>query len=112
MNANYTVTAAVAGRPIIGSVSQTVASGSTIVNLVEPGSLFLDTQNRLDMRLGKTFRVDRYRIQGFMDVFNVMNAGTVVRINETYANAGANSWLTPTGIMDGRYVRFGMQMSF
>ena len=112
VNANYTVTAAVAGRPIIGSVSQTVASGSTIVNLVEPGSLFLDTQNRLDMRLGKTFRVDRYRIQGFMDVFNVMNAGTVVRINETYANAGTNSWLTPTGIMDGRYVRFGMQMSF
>jgi len=112
VNANYTVTGTVAGRPIIGSVSQTVASGSTVVNLIEPGSYYLDTQKRLDMRVGKTFRVDRYRIQGFMDVFNVMNRGTVVRVNETYAASGTNNWLTPTGIMDGRYARFGLQMNF
>jgi hypothetical protein len=109
VSANYIVTPAIAGRPIIGS---TAGTASTTVNLVESGTLFLDYQNRLDLRLGKTFRLDRYKVQGFADIFNVLNKGTVVRVNETFAASGTNQWLTPTGIMDGRYVRFGLQMSF
>src|SRR5262245_53728096 len=109
VSANYTVTPAIAGRPIFGS---TAGAQSTVVNLVESGTLFLDYQNRLDLRLGKTFRLDRYKIQGFADIFNVLNKGTVIRVNETFAASGTNQWLTPTGILDGRYVRFGLQMSF
>ena len=109
IRANYTVTSAVAGRTIIGS---TTGAASTVINLVQPNSVFLDYQNRLDMRIGKTFRVDRLRLQGFMDIFNVFNAGTIIRVNETYANAGTNLWLTPTSIVDGRYARFGLQMNF
>jgi hypothetical protein len=75
VSANYTVTSAIANRPIIGS---TAGAASTVINLVESGTLFLDYQRRLDLRLGKTFRLDRYKIQGFADVFNVFNAGTVV----------------------------------
>ena len=53
------------------------------------------------------------RVQGFADIFNLLNAGTVLRVNETYgANPATNAWLTPTTIMDARYLRFGMQMSF
>jgi len=107
--ANYTVTNAVAGRPIIGS---TAGAASTVINLVEPGTLFLETPRRLDLRLGKTFRVDRYRIQGFMDIFNVFNNGTVTSVNQTYAATGTNLWKTPTGIVDARYARFGFQMNF
>ena len=108
--ANYTVTAAIAGRPIVG----TTAGGTTInVNLVESNSMFLDYQNKLDMRLARNFRFDRYRIQGFADIFNLLNAGTVVRVNETYgSNPATNAWMTPLTIMEGRYIRFGMQMSF
>ncbi|HKB09414.1 MAG TPA: hypothetical protein VKD69_02130, partial [Vicinamibacterales bacterium] len=109
VRATYTVTSAVAGRAIIGS---TTGAASTVINLVEPNSVFLDYQNRLDMRIGKTFRVDRLKMQGYMDIFNVFNTGTVIRVNETYANAGANQWLTPTGIVDGRYARFGLQLNF
>jgi hypothetical protein len=108
--ANYTVTSAIAGRPIIGSPT---GAASTVVNLVEPNSLFLDYQNRLDMRLGKTFRVNNVKLQGFLDVFNVLNAGTVLSVNQTYgAVAATNAWLTPLTIMDGRYARFGLQMNF
>ena len=109
VSANYTVTSAIAGRPIFGATS---GAASSTINLVQPGTLFLDRQNRLDLRLGKTFRFNSRRVQAFMDVFNVMNAGTVIRVNEAYANTGTNLWLTPTGIIDGRFVRFGMQMSF
>jgi hypothetical protein len=110
VNANYTVTAAIAGRPIVGST----AGGTTIaVNLAEPNTVFLDYKKQLDMRLARTFRFGNRRIQGFADVFNVLNAGTVLRVNETFgANPATNAWLTPLSIMDGRYVRFGLQMSF
>ena len=110
VSANYTVTGAIAGRPIVG----TTAGGTTIaVNLVESNTLFLDYQKKLDLRIARTFRFDRYRIQGFADVFNVLNAGTVVRVNETFgANPATNPWMRPLAIMEARYVRFGMQMSF
>ena len=110
VNANYTITAAIANRPIIGSTS----NATTIVaNLIDPQSVFLDYQNRLDMRVGRTFRFSRTRIQGFADVFNLLNAGTVLTVNQTYgSNPATNAWLTPLTIMDGRYVRFGIQMNF
>ena len=85
----------------------------TVVNLVEPNSIFLDYQNRFDLRIGKTFKLDRTKIQGFADVFNVFNAGTVMSVNQTYgAVAATNAWLAPTSIMPGRFVRFGLQMNF
>jgi hypothetical protein len=109
VSANYTVTAAVAGRPIVGST----AGGTTIsVNLAEPNTVFLDYKKQLDLRLGRNFRFGTRRIQAFADIFNALNAGTVLRVNETYAATGTNAWLTPLTIMDGRYVRFGIQMSF
>jgi hypothetical protein len=110
VNANYTVTAAIAGRPIVGST----AGGTTIpVNLIESNTVFLDYKNQVDMRLARNFRFGTRRIQGFADVFNVLNTGTVLRVNETYgSNPATNAWMTPLAIMDGRYVRFGIQMNF
>ena len=111
VNANYTVTAALAGRAIIGSTAGATTIG---VNLIQPNTVFLETRKQLDLRLGRTFRFGgRYRIQGFADVFNVLNSGTVTNVNQTFgANPATNAWRTPTAIMDARYIRFGMQMSF
>jgi hypothetical protein len=109
VSANYTVTSAIAGRPIVGGTS---GAASIVVNLIQPGTVFLETQNRLDLRLGKTFRFGQTKIQGFADIFNVFNAGTVLTVNQTYAAAGVNAWMTPNTITDGRYVRFGMQINF
>ena len=106
MAANYTVTSAIAGRTIIGS---TAGAATIVTNLIEPGTVFLETQNRLDLRLGKTFNFNARKFQGFVDLFNVMNAGTVLTVNQTYAAAGTNAWMTPNTITDGRYVRFGVQ---
>jgi hypothetical protein len=109
--ANYTVTAAIAGQPIIGS---TGGATTIAVNLAEPNSIFLDYKKQLDLRVAKNFRFgSKTRVQGFADIFNLLNAGTVLRVNETYgANPATNAWMTPTAIMEARYVRFGMQMSF
>ena len=83
------------------------------VNLVESNTEFLDYRKQLDMRIAKNFRFGRTRIQGFADIFNFLNAGTVIRVNETYgSNPATNAWLTPLQILDARYVRFGMQLAF
>ena len=109
--ANYTVTAAIAGQPIIGS---TGGATTIAVNLAEPNSIFLDYKKQLDLRVAKNFRFGgKTRVQGFADIFNLLNAGTVLRVNETYgSNPATNAWMTPTAIMEARYVRFGLQMSF
>ena len=41
--------------------------------------MFLDYRNQLDMRIARDFRFGRNRIQGFADIFNVFNAGTVLQ---------------------------------
>jgi hypothetical protein len=105
------VTAALAGQPIIGS---TGGATTIAVNLAEPNSIFLDYKKQLDLRVAKNFRFGgKTRVQGFADIFNLLNAGTVLRVNETYgSNPATNAWMTPTAIMEARYVRFGLQMSF
>jgi len=74
--------------------------------------MFLDTQKRVDMRISRTFKFGQTKVQGFVDIFNVLNAGTVTSVNQTYAASGTNLWLTPTGIIDGSYAQFGMQVTF
>jgi hypothetical protein len=109
--ANYTVTSAIAGRPIIGS---TAGATQIAVNLIESNTMFRDYINQLDLRVARTFRFGRYRVQGMVDIYNAFNAGTVTVINQTYGRntAGRLVWLDPQAIQTSRYVRFGGQVSF
>ena len=101
LGATYTVTSAIAGVPITGG-------GSLSVQLVEPGTLYNDDQQQLDLRVMKTFRFGKVRVQGLLDLYNVLNASTVTTINQSY---GAN-WLKPQAIVNARYLRFGGQLDF
>ena len=104
------MTSAIAGRPIITS---TAGATQMTVNLVEPNTMFRDYINNLDMRIARTFRFGRYRLQGMVDIYNVFNAGTVTTLNTTFGAVPATRvWLNPTGIQTSRYVRFGGQLSF
>ncbi|HEX7794290.1 MAG TPA: carboxypeptidase-like regulatory domain-containing protein [Vicinamibacterales bacterium] len=110
IRADYQVTAAVAGRPVVNTPS---GGNFTTVNLVQSNTMFLERQNLVNMRLGKIFKFGgTTKVQGFMDVFNLFNAGYVTSVNQSYAASGPNLWLAPTGIVDGRYAQFGMQLTF
>ena len=98
---SYTVTSAIAGVPITGG-------GSLSVQLVEPGTMYNEDQQQLDFRVMKTFRFGNARLQGLVDIYNVMNASTVTTINQSF---GAN-WLKPQAIVNARYLRFGAQFDF
>ena len=110
VRADYTVNATIAGRPIAGGVD---GAPTITVNLIEPNTLFLDYQNRVDTRVARNFRAGRYQIQGFIDIFNIFNDGTVTAVNQSYSSVAATQqWGRPTTIVTGRTLRFGAQMSF
>ena len=53
-------------------------------------------------------RLGRYRVRGQFDIYNVLNASTVLGVNAAY---GAN-WLKPTAIVPARLFKFGGQFDF
>jgi hypothetical protein len=109
ISANYTV-----DRTISPGITGAAGQTSITVNLLEPGTLFRDDINQLDLRVTRTFRFGRSKLQGLVDIYNALNAGTVTTLNTNFArNAqGRLVWLDPQGIQTSRYVRFGGQLTF
>lgn len=100
VSANYTVTSVIAGRPL--------TSGSISINLVEPGTMFGERLNQVDLRVARNFRVSRTKLQAMADVYNVFNGSAVIFQSNTY---GPN-WRRPTATLQGRLVKVGAQMTF
>jgi outer membrane receptor protein involved in Fe transport len=50
----------------------------------------------------------RTRIQGQVNVYNVLNVGPVLAVNTTYGS----SWLAPTATLPGRMFKFGAQVDW
>ena len=83
MAANYNVPAAVVaqslGRPPSGGVA------NVTVNLIEPGTLYGDRVNQLDLRLAKLVRIGRTRTKLQVDFYNLLNVSTVLTYNQIYS---------------------------
>lgn len=89
------------GRPLSGGAA------NATVNVVEPGGLYGERLNQLDLRVGKLFRVGRGRTNVGFDIFNILNANSVLAENSNYA-----AWRQPLTILMPRYVRFSAQIDF
>ena len=61
--------------------------------------------NQIDLRLTKILRFGGGLIRANFDVFNILNAGAVTRVIDTYTTPG--DYPRVTGIMNGRLVKFG-----
>ena len=111
IQATLPVTAAIAGQSIIGS---TAGATQINVNLVARNTMFRAYINNLDMRVAKSFRFGgRYKVQAMVDIYNVLNAGTVTVLSEAFGvNPATRVWMNPQSIQTGRYLRFGTQFNF
>jgi hypothetical protein len=105
--ANWAVTRAntTLDRPFAGG-SQTVN-----VNLIEPGTLYGDRANQLDLRIAKNLRFGGTRTNVGFDIFNVLNANPVLTYNQAYSPT-ATTWLRPNSVLQPRYVKFSAQFNF
>jgi hypothetical protein len=103
--ANYTLTAATAaqtlGRPLSG------AAANMTVQLLEPGSLYNDRLNQLDLRFGKLLRFGRTRTTLSLDVYNATNANTALAVNPAFG-----SFQRPTSTMIARMFKVSGQFTF
>jgi hypothetical protein len=99
LNVNYVV-----DRTIVPSLVVT----SVTVPLLKPGAKYLDRWNQVDVRLAKKFQVQRVRFQGQVDIFNILNASSILSTNETFGS----SLDRPTSILQGRLIAIGAQMTF
>jgi hypothetical protein len=86
------------------------------IPLIAPMTQFEDRRTQLDLRVSKIVKLGNTRqFQVNVDVYNVMNASTILSVNGTYGRR----WLLPIApaaaaepILQGRLIEFGGQFRF
>ena len=102
VNANYVVTQA------LTNPSTPLSGGLRVVNVLAPGTEYVEHIQQLDIRFSKILRFGRTRSLLSMDLANALNANYSQAITQAY---GAR-WISPVSIMDGRLVKLGAQFDF
>jgi hypothetical protein len=105
ITANYVATnAAVApslGRNLAGNAA------NVTVSLLPPRSMYADRTNQLDLRFSKILRYGRTRATTGVDIYNALNASSVMSLNNAFAN-----WQQPQSILPARFAKVVLQFDF
>ena len=103
--ANYVAPNAVVqpslGRPLSGGAA------NVTVNLVQPGTMYGERSNLLDMRFSKIFKFGRYRTSVNLDLSNALNSSAVTSLNNNLA-----TWQVPTAIDLARFFKISASFDF
>jgi hypothetical protein len=106
--AQYVVSSAIVaqtlGRPLAGGAP------SVTINLIEPGTVYSDRVNAIDMRIAKVLRFGRTRTNVGLDVYNVLNSDAVLAYNQAFNPGGR--WLVPTTVMQSRFAKLSATIDF
>jgi hypothetical protein len=101
--ANYVVPAAL----IVPSLGRPLSSGAPTVNLVEPGTLYGERLNQLDLRFAKSLRAFGGRIALNLDLYNALNDNAVQQQNNSFG-----AWQVPQIIQQSRFAKISAQLNF
>ena len=89
------------GRPLSGGAP------NVTVNIVEPGTVYGERLNQLDVRFAKILRSGGNRTSLNLDLYNALNGNAVIQQSNTFGN-----WQQPQGILIGRSVKVSAQYNF
>ena len=89
------------GRPLSGGAQ------NVTVNIVEPGTMYVERSNLLDLRFSKILRFGKYRSSLNVDLSNALNSSGVTTVNNNFA-----TWQVPTGIHLARFVKLSANFDF
>ncbi len=106
--ANYTVANA-AIAPQLGRNLSGGAPNATI-NIVDPGVLYGDRVNEIDVRFGKIFKIGKTRTTVGVDIYNLLNSPAILSYNQAFIPGG--QWLTPTSELSARFAKLSLQFDF
>ena len=83
--------------------------GQATVNLVEPGSMYGDRLNQIDLRLTKIVNLGRGRVDLNVDFYNAFNSDAVTLENAAFSAA---AWRLPLTVIQPRFVKFSARWDF
>jgi hypothetical protein len=103
--ANYVASNAVVqpslGRPLSGGAA------NVTVNLVQPGTMYGERSNMLDLRFSKILRFAKYRTSLNLDLSNALNSSAITTLNNNFS-----TWQVPTGINLARFAKISANFDF
>jgi hypothetical protein len=92
--------------PSLGRILSGNAANVT-VNIIEPGTMYGERLNQLDLRVAKIFQLRGTRAVLNLDVYNALNASTVLLENPSFG-----AWRRPQTILLARFAKVGVQFDF
>jgi len=98
--------------PALGRNLSAGATATKTVQLIEPGTVYGEHLNQLDLRASKRFGFDRYRFRVDADLYNVFNSNWPFSLNNTFATTTTGQWMRPTNVLQGRLFKIGAQFDF
>ncbi len=98
--------------PALGRNLAAGATSTKSIELIEPGTLFGENHTQLDLRMSRRFTVGRFRIRGDAALYNVFNTDWVSSVNTTFSTAASNAFMRPTGVLQGRLFKIGLQLEY
>jgi hypothetical protein len=84
-----------------------LATGTTSVALLQPGSTYGTRFNQLDLRLGKIVRLGHTRQNLSLDIYNVFNSAVISGASAVYT-----TWLAPTSVVPPRLLKVSWTLDF
>jgi hypothetical protein len=108
LSANYAMPSAQVAQFLGRAPSGNVPN--VTINLIEPGSLYGDRVNQLDIRFAKNFQFGGKRAMVSLDLYNVANTNPVLTYNNSFTPGGP--WLQPNSILTGRLARISAEWTF
>ncbi len=108
------------GRNLVSCAAETGACANTVsINVVQPGTLFDDRLNQVDLRGTRRFKVGSARLQGVVELYNALNMRVSQANTETWGAVTApgvaapgSTFLRPSLFLGGRLLKFGVQVDF
>jgi hypothetical protein len=94
--------------PSLGRNLSAGAAATATVPLIQPGTMYGEQFNKVDLRITRIFRAGGRRLTAGVDIFNLFNGAGVLQVNTTYGP----EWLHPTSVMGARMFRLSGQIDF
>jgi hypothetical protein len=106
--ANYTI----ANADVAPSLGRSLSGNApnVTVNLLQPGLVYGDRVNEVDLRVGKILRFGRIKANVGVDVYNLLNSSAILNYNQTFIPNG--SWFTPIQVLSARFAKLSVQFDF
>jgi carboxypeptidase family protein len=93
---------------VLPSLGRPFFAGQATVNVVEPGTMYGDRLNQIDLRFSKLLRMGTGRLDLNVDLYNAFNSDAIL----TQQNAYGATWQNALTVIQPRFVKFSARWDF